>query len=283
MRTFGWWLNVPPPTDPTFRSSTGTATPAMAAPATESAPRRKREPGLFISLVLLMLCMIAGKYVLPSGRASAIPGPKRGDMVLDAGSLPEELAGWKKVNFTPAADPTEVADRESWWVHAWNYTNGPCTAFVSVDQAQWVAWHELSASYVANGWELADRHVYEVDDPRGGVWHLVVVDFRKGNFDRGMLCFSLFGSDGTAMEAFYDGKPFERLNLDSGGADAAKTPVPARRWQRQEFERVIQAQVFYAWSGEISEDLRRDLIRLHLASREVFRQRWDEHWKKLRG
>lgn len=257
----------------------------MSVPATQttSSSRRKREPGLFLSLVLLMLCMIAGKYVLPSGRASAIPGPKRGDMVLTAESLPDELAGWKKQRFTPAADPSLVADRESWWVHAWNYSLGPASAFVSADQAQWVAWHELSACYVANGWKIADRTVYEVEDPRGGVWHCVVVDLQKGSFDRGQLCFSLFGSDGTAMEAVYEGKPFEKLNPDADTPTAAQTPVPEKRWQRQEFERVIQTQVFYAWSGKLPPGRRQDLIRLHLASREVFRQRWLEHWKKLRG
>lgn len=259
----------------------------MPSPEKPSTARRKREPNLFLSLVLLMLCMIAGKYILPSGRASAIPGPNRGDMLLTADSLPTELAGWKQTRFNPAADPIAVADRESWWVHSWNYSLGPCNAFVSVDQAQWVAWHELSGCYVANGWTIADRTVYEVDDPRGGIWHCVVVDLQKGTFDRGMLCFSLFGSDGTAMEALYEGKPFERLSADPD-ADAdtpttAQTPVPARRWQRQEFERVIQTQAFYSWSGDLPGKTRQDLIRLHLASREVFRQHWGEHWKKLRG
>jgi len=230
-----------------------------------------------------MLCMIAGKYILPSGRASAIPGPKRGDMVLTADGLPPVLDGWNQVRFTPAADPVVVADRESWWVHAWNYSKGSCTAFVSLDQAPWVAWHELSACYVANGWKIADRTVYEVDDPAGGVWHCVVVDLQKGNFDRGLLCFSLFGSDGTAMEALYQGKPFERFTREADATTAAQTPVPAQRWQRQEFERVIQTQVFYAWSGEMPQVLRRDLIELHLDSRELFRERWSEHWKKLRG
>jgi hypothetical protein len=244
---------------------------------------RKREPGLFLSLVLLLLCMIAGKYVLPSGRASAIPGPKRGDMVLTADSLPKELAGWEQVEFVPAADPLQVADRESWWVHLWQYRKGPSTAVVSVDQAQWVAWHELSACYVANGWEQTDRHVYEVDDPQGGVWHVVVVDFKKGSFDRGLLCFSLFGSDGTPLEALYDGKAFEKLPTAAGATGAANTAVPEKRWNRQEFERVIQTQVFYAWSGDITPELRLDLIQLQLASREVFRERWAEHWKKLRG
>ncbi len=257
----------------------------MPTSAQESAPgpRRRREPGLFLSLVLLMLCMIAGKYILPSGRASAIPGPKRGDMVLAADGLPPVLDGWRQVRFTPAADPTEVADRESWWVHSWNYTKGPTTAFVSVDQAQWVAWHELSGCYVANGWKIADRTVYEVEDTAGSIWHCVVVDLQKGSFDRALLCFSLFGSDGTPMEAVYQGKPFERLNLETKATAAAKTPVPAQRWQRQEFERVIQTQVFYAWNGDLPQGQREDLIALHLGSRELFRERWSEHWKKLRG
>jgi hypothetical protein len=244
---------------------------------------KKREPGLFLSLVLLLLCMIAGKYILPSGRASSIPGPKRGDMVLTADSLPDQLGVWKKTRFTPAADPLKVADRESWWVHLWQYANGPYSTIVSVDQAQWVAWHELSACYVANGWEKTDRHVYEVTDKNGEIWHLVVVDFQKGSFDRGLLCFSLFGSDGTPMEATYEDKPFEKWEPESGGTAKADTPVPAKRWNRQEFERVIQTQVFYTWSGDMPPEIRRQLIQLQIDSREVFRDRWAEHWKKLRG
>ena len=83
----------------------------MTVNSNPDAPK-KREPRLFVVLVLMMVSMIASRYILPSGRVGNLPGPARGDLVLQEQDLPAELAGWKKVQFIPAADPLAVANVE---------------------------------------------------------------------------------------------------------------------------------------------------------------------------
>lgn len=245
---------------------------------------KKREPRMFVVLVLMMLSMIACRYILPSGRVGNLPGPARGDLVLQDQDLPAELAGWSKVRFIPAADPLAVANVESWWVHSWNFTKDGRHCLVTLDQAQWIAWHELSACYVANGWVQGDRHVYEVPDKNGETWHIVTVDYEKNGVGRGLLIFSEFGSDGTPMEAQYLGQPFESYDLQQGTVVADRQRAgPADRWRRQEHPRVTQCQVFYNYSGSLDPALRADLIRLHAASREIFRDRWAQHWPGVSG
>jgi len=249
-----------------------------------AASRKKREPRMFVVLSVMLLTMIASKYLLPSGRVGQIPGPSRGDIVLTADDLPDSLAGWEKQAFFPAADPMLVANVESWWVHSWNYSKNGRNCLVTMDQAQWVAWHELSACYVANGWAQGDRHVYEVRDRLGEIWHIVTVDYQKVGVGRGLLIFSEFGSDGTPMEAQYLGQPFEPYDLEKGAVSNGQSSIkPADRWRRQEHPRVHQCQVFYSYSGDLDPVTRADLIRLHAASREVFRDRWNEHSKKSAG
>ncbi len=246
--------------------------------------RKKNEPRMFVVLGIMLLSMIAGKYLLPSGRVGQIPGPSRGDIVLTADDLPDVLVGWEKQAFFPAADPIQVANIESWWVHSWNYAKDGRNCLVTMDQAQWVAWHELSACYVANGWVQGDRHVYEVRDQQAEIWHIVTVDYQKAGVGRGLLIFSEFGSDGTPMEAQYLGQAFESYDLEAGAVRTGQSvQKPADSWRRQEHPRVHQCQVFYSYSGELDSGTRADLIRLHAASREVFRERWIEHVKKSAG
>ncbi len=246
--------------------------------------KKKREPRMFVVLSVMLLTMIIGKYLLPSGRVGQIPGPSRGDIVLTADDLPDVLAGWEKRAFFPAADPVQVANIESWWVHSWNYAKDGRNCLVTMDQAQWVAWHELSACYVANGWVQGDRHVYEVRDQQAEIWHIVTVDYQKAGVGRGLLIFSEFGSDGTPMEAQYLGQAFESYDLEAGAVRTGQSvQKPADSWRRQEHPRVHQCQVFYSYSGELDSGTRADLIRLHAASREVFRERWIEHVKKSAG
>jgi hypothetical protein len=99
-----------------------------------------------------------------------------------------------------------------------------------------------------------------------------------------LLIFSEFGSDGTPMEAQYLGQPFEPYDLEKGAVSIGQSSIkPADRWRRQEHPRVHQCQVFYSYSGDLDPVTRADLIRLHAASREVFRDRWNEHSKKSAG
>lgn len=245
---------------------------------------KKKEPRLFLVLVLMMLTMIASRYILPSGRVGELPGPSRGDLVLQDQDLPDELAGWTKVQFIPAADPLTVANVESWWVHSWNFAKDGRGCLVTLDQAQWIAWHELSACYVANGWTQGERHVFEVPDKNGEMWHIVTVDYEKSGAGRGLLIFSEFGSDGTPMEAVSMGQAFERYDLQQGKVVTGQQVAgPVDRWRRQEHPRVTQCQVFYNYTGDLDAGLRADLIRLHAASREIFRDRWAQHWPTVSG
>jgi len=212
----------------------------MTADTDQSSPK-KREPRMFVVLVLMMLSMIACRYILPSVRVGNLPVPKRGDMVLQDQDLPAEPAGWSKARFLPAADPLAVANVESWWVHSWDCVKDGRHCLVTLDQALWVAWHELSACYVANGWVQGDRHVYEVPDKNGETWHIVTVEYEKSGTGRGLLIFSEFGSNGTLMEALYMGQPFESYDLQQGRIIAGQSSVgPADRWRSRKFYQVYR-------------------------------------------
>jgi hypothetical protein len=215
---------------------------------------------------------------------SKVPGPERGDMTLAKESLPAELEGWKQVAFAPAEAPEKLPDGQFWWVHSWEYSDGRHACTVSLDQADWTVWHDLTICYRAVGWTLNETHVLELPFPEGGTWHVAVAEFSELSGRKALLVFSLFGSDGTPLESPSKSvftSPSEKSFMKNL-AERLKQPDSKVQLapRKVNHDRVLQSQVFMTYTGTLSEEVRESVIKLHLAARPHFLAAWNQHWKQ---
>ena len=256
---------------------------------TQTAVPRKKEPRIVLVMVLMIAFLAVARSFNSRFTLSKVPGPERGDLALTADALPTELAGWKQIQFKPAEVPDDLPDGQFWWVHAWGYTDGEVACTVSLDQADWTAWHDLTVCYQAVGWKLEDRKVLDIPYPQGGTWHAVTADFSDSSGRRAFLVFSLFGDDGTPMDSPWQGMLSEGGSAQTGDGGFAKrladrfkpaTSVPQPVHKKINHNRVLQSQVFLAYSGTLSIERREKLIQLHLESRPYFQDAWNQHWAK---
>jgi hypothetical protein len=242
---------------------------------------KKKEPRLALVLVALITSLAVLKFLNAKVSLSKVPGPERGDMQLTADALPPQIGEWKQVRFQAPSSPAELPDGQFWWVHGWTWSNDNIACLISLDQADWTSWHDLSVCYKASGWTLNDRSIYEIPEQGGGTWHVVTLDLQNGAHQKGFVVFSLFGSDGTPMDAPQMGDNAKqqtdgilaRLNERFREKKAAE-PI-AKKWVH---ERVIQSQLFMTYNGELSKDQRDSLMALYLEGRQYFRTEWNRHW-----
>ena len=104
----------------------------------------KKEPRIVLVMVLMIAFLAVARSFNSQFVLSKVPGPERGDMTLAKESLPAELEGWKQVAFAPAEAPEKLPDGQFWWVHSWAYSDGRHACTVSLDQADWTVWHDLT-------------------------------------------------------------------------------------------------------------------------------------------
>lgn len=245
---------------------------------------RKKEPRIVLVMVLMIAFLAVARSFNSQFTLSKVPGPERGDMVLTADSLPAELAGWKQTQFQPAEVPSDLPEGQFWWVHAWGYSDGASACTLSLDQADWTAWHDLTVCYQAVGWTLDDRKVLEIPYPQGGTWHAVTADFSEPSGRRAFLVFSLFGDDGTPLDSPWQGLSSEPVDdsFASRLGKRFKQQKPDAQPVRKKINhtRVLQSQVFLSYSGVLSTERREKLIQLHLEARPYFQTIWNQHWAK---
>ncbi len=242
---------------------------------------KKKEPRLALILVLLITSLAGAKFLNQKISLSKVPGPERGDMMLKADSLPAEIGNFKQQQFEAPTSPEQLPDGQFWWVHSWVYGNDRLKCLISLDQADWTSWHDLSVCYQATGWSLNERKIYKMPESGGGTWHVVTLDLQNGPNQKGFVVFSLFGSDGTPLDAPEMGANVEqktdgilnRMNERFREKTAAE-PI-AKKWNH---ERVIQSQLFITYSGELDQDSRDRLMALYLETRQYFRAEWNRHW-----
>lgn len=250
----------------------------------QTAVPRKKEPRIVLVMVLMIAFLAVARSFNSRFTLSKVPGPERGDLALTADALPTELAGWKQIQFKPAEVPDDLPDGQFWWVHAWGYTDGEVACTVSLDQADWTAWHDLTVCYQAVGWKLEDRKVLDIPYPQGGTWHAVTADFSDSSGRRAFLVFSLFGDDGTPMDSPWQGlypEPVDNSFSKRLGDRFDKSENQSQPVQKKmNHTRVLQSQVFLAYSGTLSNERREKLIQLHLESRPYFQDAWNQHWAK---
>jgi hypothetical protein len=197
-----------------------------------------------------------------------IPGPARGDLVLERDALPETIGEWRCTQFQPALAPEKLPEGQYWWTHSWNYSNTPLVSIVSFDQAGFADWHELTVCYRAIDWQMKDRRIIPAVSGTAGSWNVVLAEFERQSGDRALLAFSLFNQDGQPIESpDSDFKNTEGTILDR---------FQGRVNPRQFHISALQTQVFVQHHSVLSEESVQEIIELHLQTRDRFREVWLE-------
>lgn len=218
-----------------------------------------------------------------------IPGPARGDLVLEKDVLPDVIGQWRCTQFQPAKPPEQLLEGQFWWTHSWNYTKPPLAAYVALDQADWTSWHELTVCYQAIGWTLVDRQLVEGGDSSENHWPVVVATLEKPPLEKATLIFSMFGQDGTPLVSPFSGMPLKKEStIDRAVTDNFANrinyqppPVNSIFAANTTFDRVIQCQVLIQHTQDLPEAAVQDLIDLHLQTRISFRTAWLAHQSLL--
>jgi len=246
--------------------------------------KKNRPPSLALVLVVMISAM-AGLRLFSSRvlEVSKTPGATRGDILLSEDSLPVEDFGWELKSFSSSAD-SEIEEGVFWFEHSWLVAKDGIKCSVSLDQADWTSWHDLSICYTGAGWEVANYEALEIPE-KEGFWHAVTLDLKKSGGRKGLVIFCNFGSDGTPMDSAMvrsddAGSGTGLLDVLSGRLNGNTANPLNKKWGH---ERVLQTQVVLFYQGILTSEQREQLLDLHLESRNVFRDLWLQHWTKYKS
>jgi hypothetical protein len=204
------------------------------------------------------------------------PGPARGDLSLSRDSLPQQIGEWSNTAFE-VQSPEQLPQGQFWWTHRWNYANGALNGTVTLDQANFKHWHDLTVCYQALGWTVTNRRVADGESQTGD-WPCIVAQMKKNETESAMLVFSLFFDDGDPVNA----REYE---------NAATTPKDLGQLLQSRFGdksrrtssvvSVRQCQVLVPYNGSLDSETESRIVTLHLKTREIFRDKWVKHWRAL--
>jgi hypothetical protein len=224
-----------------------------------------------IAAVLLIVAAVAAAQIFARRSNSLLqPGQQRGDVQFQEADLPAELAGWKRSGFTPGGPVDQLPDGQRWWSHSWTYSRGSLTCVISIDQADFTAWHELSGCYCSAGWQLESRNVTAVPDHAKEEWDRVEARLSRASGDSGTVLFSLFSDEGRAVPS-----PEFGLRTKAAGQESFTELLTQRlNPDSQRFGRVLQCQLFATSPKPLPPDELSLLHPLFDASRERLRTLW---------
>jgi hypothetical protein len=195
------------------------------------------------------------------------------------GDLPAELAGWKRAGFTPGGPVDQLPDGQRWWSHSWTYSCGSVTCVISIDQADFTAWHELSGCYCSAGWQLDSRTVTAVPGHAKEEWDRVEAHLSRASGDSGTVLFSLFSDEGRAVPS-----PEFGLRTKAAGQESFTELLTQRLHpDSQRFGRVLQCQLFATSPKPLTPDELSMLHPLFDASRERLRTLWLDRNRTLKS
>lgn len=219
-----------------------------------------------------------------SGRSSRKPpGELRGDIRLERDALPQEMEGWKLVQFIPPDAADNLRDGQWWWSHQWIYSRGNTTAIVSLDQLGWNQWHELTSCYVNFDWEIVQRSVVTQD-----ALISVCTEMKRKTGERGFLAFTEFFEDGTCLQPPY--ADMTRLNkpvADRGVLENFRDrflPVLSGTENPSGHSRMLQSQVFVVLPTPGTDveqtEFVEPIMALHRMTTSRFKDLWLQHQQK---
>lgn len=215
---------------------------------------------VFVTLIGMITLQAAAKHFQWTSKWQT-PGEARGDLCVEESCVDEQIGAWKRLTFSP---PGEVADGQYWWSYSWSFSDSKTSAIVSLDQAAWYGWHELSQCYSSTGWNLQSREVRLFEDDN---WQYVLSRFEKPGGQFATLIFSMCHVDGLPIA------PWD-LNLRESGQHAQSLADLLKERRRHASDRsvsAIQCQVFSPSATKHSEEQMQQLLSLHRHTRRQFR------------
>jgi hypothetical protein len=233
--------------------------------------------GLWI--VAILAGMTAMQFV--AGRMNATnqaAGIGRNDLVLAEDDLPDTIDKWQRVSFEPAKLLADQAEEQRVWTHSWGFQKDLFSAYVAFDQAGFMHWHDLTVCYQGLGWTITSKQVLSSTENLKE-WPIVVAQLSKPDGSTAMLAFSSFFDNGDPVDArVYEvaktaEEGFKRLLSGRFNGQQRTSKVASLR----------QCQVLFPYAGTLTSDMENSIIKLHLQSRQSFRDHWLAHWKTLRA
>lgn len=209
------------------------------------------------------------------------PGPERNDLVPTESTLPARIGNWQRVQFLPGCQADLLPEGQFWWSFSWIYHNeySKLSALVSLDQADWKDWHELTECYRGIGWKLRNRDVSKltkIDEV------CVVAEFERPPAEIGTLIFSEFDETGSLLTSPWDSISLREENQPD--QSFMETLVGRLTWipvtpvaSARTYERIIQVQVFLPKERPLTPAERDSLIELHEKTLDSFRDAWQRH------
>ncbi len=238
-------------------------------------------------LIIAVLGMGLLQWLTRSQESNLLPGPERGDIIVQQDVLESEIGGWKQIKFTPAKNAEQLAEGQFWWSSSWHYQKGDLVAIVSFDQANWYDWHELTECYQAIGWELRGRTLRS-DATVPSEPTLVEATFEKSyRNESACLLFSEFDEQGRLLTA--PGLSVIRPKVDPGATvfEKAQNRVEfdldsdAHGPQNTLRRKVLQVQVFVPHNRELTQLESSNLMNLHAHCTTSLRREWLRQSKPL--
>ncbi len=252
---------------------TQTSDPVTGSSVEPAQPRKTR-------VGYWLLAVIAGtvftQVLSKQAEDNLPPGPARGDVSLSQAALPQQIGHWKNTAFE-VQSPEQLPQGQFWWTHRWSYMNGALESTVTLDQANFKHWHDLTVCYQALGWTVTDRHVAD-GQSEAEVWPCIVAHMKKNETQSAIMVFSLFFDDGDPVNA-RDYETAATTRRDLGQLLESRLGDKPRR--TSSVASVRQCQVLVPYEGVLDTDTKSSIIALHLQTREIFRDEWVKHWRAL--
>lgn len=243
-------------------------------PSAKSAQPGKTGVGYW--LLAVILGTVFTQVISRQSEENKPPGPERGDLALSRDSLPQQIDEWINTGFE-VQSPEQLPQGQFWWTHRWNYANGFLNSMVTLDQANFEHWHDLTVCYQALGWIVTDKRVADGNSQTED-WPCIVAQMKKNPTESAVLVFSLFFDDGDPVDArAYETTATTRRDL--GEIFKARLADRPRRTSR--VAGVRQCQVVVPYEGSLDRESESRIISLHLQTREIFRDKWVKHWRTL--
>ncbi len=247
-----------------------------AAPVTGSSaePARPKKTRVGYWLLVVVAGTVFTQVLNKQAEDNQPPGPARGDISLSRNALPQQIGDWKFAAFE-VQSPEQLPQGQYWWTHRWNYTIQDLNSTVTLDQANFMHWHDLTVCYQGIGWTVTDKRTAD-GNSQAADWPCIVAHLKKSETHSAMLVFSLFFDDGdpvnardytTAATASRDF--WQLLESRFGGKKGRKSGVA----------RVRQCQVLVPYEDVLDSETESSIVALHLQTREIFRDHWVKHWR----
>lgn len=200
--------------------------------------------------------MIVTKIVFKNVVGNTVnAGPERGDIRLSSDVLPKDIAEWKISNFKNPDGEGGVAGVIG-WTHSWTALKEGLAGLICFDQVGFMGWHELTLCYEATGWTVNDRTLKFSTSPKAGDWHSVSVKLSNVQNQQALMIYSIFDGTGTPK------LPPELAGYTPGSSLS------------NEQQRCLQCQAMFPFRGSLSAEQQDAIYRLHVATRELFREEW---------